>query len=48
VRVVEVVRELTGEPEILVVAVRAEPLVPLFGVLAPQRVLVHGRHHIAA
>jgi hypothetical protein len=37
VRIVEVVRELIGEPEVLVVAVRAEPLVPLLGVPAPQR-----------
>jgi hypothetical protein len=37
VRIIEVVRELIGEPEVLVVAVRAEPLVPLLGVPAPQR-----------
>ena len=38
VGIVEVVREFTGEAEVLVVAVRAEPLVPLLGVPAAQRV----------
>ena len=46
VRIVEVMRELAGEPEVLVVAVGPEALVPLFGVLAPQRFVVNGRHHI--
>ena len=46
VRIVEVVRELLGELEVLVVAVRAQPLVPLCGVLAPQRFGVNGGHHI--
>jgi len=34
--IVLVVRELVGQPEVLVVAVRAEPLVPLLGVPAAQ------------
>ena len=38
VGIVEIVREFAGKAEVLVVAVRAEPLVPLFGVPAAQRV----------
>jgi len=40
VRVVEVVRQLPLEPQVLIVAVGAEALVALGGVAAAQRVLV--------
>ena len=40
-RVVAVVRELVGDAQVLVVAVRADPLVPLLAVPPPQCFDVH-------
>jgi len=41
--IVEVVRELAGQADVLGVAVRAQPLVPLAGVLAAQRAGIDAR-----
>src|SRR4026209_2420792 len=42
VRILEVVGELSLQLEVLVVAIRPQPLGPLLGVLLAERFLVHG------